>query len=287
MDTGLARTFLEIVRCGSFIGAAERLHVTQAAITARIQTLEAQLNCKLFIRNRSGARLTADGEVFAVHANQMVLAWEAAQRDLPLPEGHSDVLHVGGEFSLCSPLILDWVRQLRQQLPSHTVRAEIGETGYLLERVVQGALDAALVYRPEYLPGLQVEELLEEKLIQVCLPGRATPYVYIDWGPNFRRQHDAALPDKTKAPVSFNHGPLGLQYILESGGAGYFRTRVVQGYLDSGVLERVPMAPEFSFPTYLVYSRERDTEVLRTAFGILRQVATSRTNWSQRWDPLL
>ena len=50
MDIELARTFIEIVRCGSFVAAAERLHVTQTAITARVQNLETQLNSKLFVR---------------------------------------------------------------------------------------------------------------------------------------------------------------------------------------------------------------------------------------------
>ncbi|WP_150301613.1 LysR family transcriptional regulator [Pseudomonas profundi] len=284
MDTALARTFLEIVRGGSFIAAAERLHLTQAAVTARVQSLEAQLNCTLFIRNRSGARLTAEGEIFVVHANQMVQAWDAAQRNLPLPEGHRSVLNLGAEPSLCNPLMLDWVGLLREQIPTHTVRAEMGETHQLMRRVEDGTLDAALVYQPEYLPGLQVEELLEEKLIQVRLPEKPDPYVYIDWGESFRRLHDAALPERVRAPVSFNLGPLGLQYIIENGGAGYFRTRVVQSYLDEGVLERVPQAPEFSFPTYLVYARRQESDALHRAFSLLREVTHSNRGWSRRRD---
>ena len=286
MDISLARTFLEIARCGSFVAAAERLHVTQAAITSRVQNLEAQLNCALFIRNRSGARLTPDGEAFVTHATQMIQAWDNAQRDLPLLKGFSDVLHIGGEASLATPLILEWVRALRQRIPEHSVRAEIGESSALLQRVEQGSLDAALVYRPEYLPGLQVEELLEEKLVQVCLPSCPQPYVYIDWGEEFRRQHDAALPERARAPVTLNLGPLALQYILESGGAGYFRSRVVRQYLETGLLERVEMAPEFSFPTFLVYSRQRRSEVLDKALQYLRELAVSDQDWSQRWDPI-
>ncbi len=72
MDIDLARTFLEIARCGSLVAAAEKLHVTQTAITARVQKLESQLDARLFIRNRAGARLTADGEAFVVYANQLV-----------------------------------------------------------------------------------------------------------------------------------------------------------------------------------------------------------------------
>ena len=87
MDIDLARTFLEIIRGGSFIAAAERMHLTQTAVTARIQNLESQLGCRLFVRNRAGARLTDDGERFVAYANQLVQTWEAARRDLPLPLG--------------------------------------------------------------------------------------------------------------------------------------------------------------------------------------------------------
>ncbi|MBU4631703.1 LysR family transcriptional regulator [Pseudomonas chlororaphis] len=287
MDIDLARTFLQIVRSGSLIAAAERLHLTQTAISARVQNLEGQLNCKLFVRNRAGARLTADGEAFIVYANQLVQTWEAAQRDLPLLAGYRNVLHIGGEVSLCNPLMLNWVRRLRQAIPSHAVRSQIAEGASLQRQLELGVLDAALVFQPVYGPGLQVEQLLEEKLILVRLADKPEPYVYIDWGEDFRRQHDAALPDQAKAAVGFNLGPLALQFILEGGGSGYFRTRVVQSYLDSGVLERVEKAPEFNFPTYLLYARERDSVELQRAFEVLREVIASDTDWSQRWDPMI
>ncbi|MGC3136610.1 LysR family transcriptional regulator, partial [Pseudomonas aeruginosa] len=63
-----------------------------------------------------------------------------------------------------------------------------------------------------------------------------------------------------------NLGPLALQYIMQNGGSGYFRTREVSSYLDGGTLQRVEQAPEFAYPTYLVYSRERLSPTLRHAF---------------------
>ena len=286
MDIDLTRTFLEIVRHGSFVAAAERMHVTQTAITARVQKLEAHLNCTLFVRNRAGARLTPDGEAFVTYANQILQTWEAAQRDLPLPEGIHNVLHIGGEVSLCNPLMLRWVSRIRQAIGDHAVRAEIGDGQSLLRQLELGVLDAALVYQPNYWPGMQVEQLLEEKLILVRAQN-PEPYVYIDWGDGFRQQHDSALPELAKAPVAFNLGPLALQYILENGGSGYFRTRVVQSYLDRKVLRRVPKAPEFSYPTYLVYSRDRDSPALQQAFSLLREVVAQDADWSQRWDPMI
>ena len=52
METKLARTFLTVIATGNFVSAAERLHVTQSTVSARIRTLEEQLGCSLFVRNK-------------------------------------------------------------------------------------------------------------------------------------------------------------------------------------------------------------------------------------------
>jgi len=286
MDIELARTFIDIVRTGSFIATAERLHLTQTAVTARIQNLETQLGCRLFVRNRAGARLTDEGERFLRYATQLVQTWNDACRDLQLPDGGADTIAIGGEGSLGNPLMLHWAMQLRQKIASHAVSVEMGEGAMLQERLELGLLDAALVYRPEYLPGFQVEQILEEKLVLVSSVTTADPYVYVDWGPGFRKQHDTALPGRSRPALSFNSGPLALQYLLSCGGTGYFRTRVVQKYLERGLLWRVPAAPEFSYPVYLVYARDKDSAVLQKAFDVLRSVANDQADWSQRWDPL-
>ena len=61
MDINVARTFLEVVKTGSFVSAAANLNVTQTAVSARIRVLEEQLDRKVFIRNKAGARLTPAG----------------------------------------------------------------------------------------------------------------------------------------------------------------------------------------------------------------------------------
>ena len=64
MDIELARTFIEIVSTGSFIKAADRLHVAQTTVSARVRLLEQQLGRPLFVRNKGGASLTPAGEQF-------------------------------------------------------------------------------------------------------------------------------------------------------------------------------------------------------------------------------
>lgn len=279
MDVSLARTFLEIVRSGSFIAAAEKLHVTQTTVTARVHNLEGQIGCKLFIRNRSGASLTADGQRFIEHATKMVQSWEAAKRDLPLPSGTQKILNIGGEISLWSPLMLQWLSAMDINQSDYAVRAEIGERQSLMEKLEHGILDIIVVHQPEYWPGIQVEELLEEKLILVAARDRPEPYIYIDWGQYFRDQHDVALPEFTRSRLTLNLGPLALHYILENGGSGYFRTRVVQHHIKAGLLERKKDYPEFTFPAYVLY-RKADRDIFANQIRSLFDSSKLDSRWS-------
>lgn len=281
MDINLIRTFIEITKTGSFINAAEHLHVTQTTVTARIHTLEEQLNCRLFVRNRSGASLTENGKHFISHAMQLIQVWEAARRDLPLLEGNKVSITIGAEFSLWHPLMLAWLNKLKKLLSDVIIHVEIGESHTLHQKLESGLIDIILVHRPEYWAGMQVEQILEEKLIMVCYPSKPEPYVYIDWGKEFQQQHDAALPHLAKTNLIVNFGPLALLYLQSNGGSGYFRTRVVQALLEEGKLELVPQAPEFSYPVYLIYPRTKSSAATSSALEILKESINDEISWSQ------
>ena len=98
-------------------------------------------------------------------------------------------------------------------------------------------------------------------------------YVYVDWGPEFAAQHNLAFPQLAAAVASVGLGPLGLDYILEAGGAGYFRASAVRRHLAAGKLRLVADAPVFLHPAYAVYSEAADAKVVTPALTGLRHVA--------------
>ena len=57
MDITLLKTFLEVAASGSFVSSADRLFVTQSAVSLRIQRLEDTLGKPLFTRSKAGAEL--------------------------------------------------------------------------------------------------------------------------------------------------------------------------------------------------------------------------------------
>ncbi|HEY5410834.1 MAG TPA: LysR family transcriptional regulator [Caulobacteraceae bacterium] len=273
----MARTFLEVVSTGSFVSAAERLNLTQTAVSARIRALEDQVGRRLFVRNRAGARLTPAGERFQHHALTLVQVWQRARQQVALPPGRANLVAVGGEFSLWSPLFADWLLWMRRECPDLAIRAEVDAAERLIERVQDGSLDVAVLYSPPPRSELVLELIAEEKLVMVTTAtgGRLRPedYVYVDWGSPFAESHETAYPELANTAVSISLGPLALSYVLAVGGAGYFRSGIVGPYLDSGQLRRVEGAPEFSYSIYAVYSARSDAGVIEQARTGLRACA--------------
>jgi len=277
MDVELARTFLEIVRTRSFIRAADRLNVSQTTVSARIRSLEERLGRSLFVRSRNGATLTSAGEAFLRYAPDFVQLWERARHQVAVPAGRRAVLGIGAEPSLWHPWLLEWLRWMRGSAPDIALRAQVGVAEGLMDQVARGVLDLAVMYAPQYRPGLRVELLLEEKLVLVSTDPDARGiepdnYVYVDWGPDFARHHGASFPEAAEPGLFVSLGPLGLGYILEAGGSGYFRHRVVAPRLASGELHLVPDAPSFSHPVYAVCSARAEDRLIGTALDGLRSM---------------
>src|SRR3546814_20840103 len=87
---------------------AERLHVTQSTVSARIHTLEDQLGCTLFVRNKAGTTLTPAGRQFQRHASTLVRTVEQARHDVGIPRGFRAALTVGGRSGLWEQFLLRW-----------------------------------------------------------------------------------------------------------------------------------------------------------------------------------
>jgi DNA-binding transcriptional LysR family regulator len=280
MDIALARTFLEIVACGNFVRAAERLHVTQTAVSVRVQTLEEMLGRKLFVRNKAGATLTPAGEQFMRYAPMLVQVWERARQQVAVPAGLRAVITVSAELTLWTPFLLDWLVWMRRSAPQLALRAQVGLPQALMDQVAGGVIDIALLYTPQHRPGLKVEKLMEEKLVLVSAPSRgrqsAGDYIYVDWGPEFAAHHNLSFPELANAGTYVGLGPLGLQLILKTGGSGYFRLHAAAPYLRSRRLRLVRGAPEFLYPVYAVYSENADPKIIEPALAGLRHVGAAQ-----------
>jgi DNA-binding transcriptional LysR family regulator len=210
----------------------------------------------------------------------MLQVWERARQQVALPPEREDGVSVGGELSLWHPLLADWLIWMHREYPEIALKAKVDSPTHLLARVQDGSLDLAVLYNPPPRPDLVAELLLEEKLVLVTTSADGTlaaeEYVYVDWGPTFAANHDAAFPELSSPPVSISLDQLALTYLLTVGGCGYFRDSTAQPFLDQGRLHRVKNAPEFSHSAYAVYAGRSNSDVINQVRHGLKSVAASR-----------
>src|SRR5690606_16415169 len=148
VDLVLAQTFLEVADAGSLLRAAVRLHGTQAAVSARLQSLEAMLEQKLFVRNKAGARLTAAGRPFIPYSMPLHRCREQARLKVSTHTEEDAVRSLGGETSLWNTMLLGWLVALRQSRTGVVLKTQVDTVERLLEQVEHGTLDIAVLYSP-------------------------------------------------------------------------------------------------------------------------------------------
>lgn len=277
MDITLLKTYLEVAATGSFVGASDRLFVTQSAVSLRIQRLEDILGKPLFMRSKAGAELTPAGREFEGYAQSMIRMWEEARQQVAIPEGFTRSLTIGAQYSLWPRLGFRLIDGLQEEMPDLNIRAELGMPDRLTRFLIDGTVQVGLLYMPQLRPGLAVEELMEEELVLVASWPNPTmdmggKYVFVDWGPEFVNAHSELLPDLTNPGLTFSLGAMVAEFIVNRQGAAYLPARYVKKYLDSGQLHLVPDAPSFPYPVWAVWREDLDPAIRDAAQKVLRQL---------------
>jgi LysR family transcriptional regulator, flagellar master operon regulator len=278
MDINLARTFLTVAETGSFIEAARKMNITQSTVSARIKSLEEHLEKALFERSKSGAALTTAGEQFRRHALALVRVWQHAQLDISGSDKHRDHLSVGAPMSLWDGFLLKWLAWLRTNIPDIAVAALAQPASIVTQRMLEGTLDLAIVYRPVALPGIITEHLFDDEFTMVTsVPagGRrsAHDYALLDWGPDFEMEHATEYPELLNPDISLSIGAIGVDYLLMTAASGYCPMRLVKKHIQRGRLRVPKRARRFHYPVYMVYPEVRDEEAYQPILDALRREA--------------
>jgi LysR family transcriptional regulator, flagellar master operon regulator len=278
MDVNLARTFLVVAETGSFVDTARKLNITQSTVSARIKGLEDLLGRPLFTRSKSGAELTGAGELFQKHALAMVRVWQQAQLQVSLADQHPEHISVGAPLSLWSGFLLKWAAGLRLQIPGIAVSATASASPILSQRLIEGTLDLAIMYRPSPPPGLTIEHLFDEEFVLVSSAKPSArrgvnDYLLIDWGTDFVQDHAAAFPEHANPALSLDLGPMGLDYLLANECSGYFPARMVRRLISRGRVREPKRARKFVYPVYMVYPETRNEEAYEPILRGLRRAA--------------
>jgi len=176
------QTFAEVVARGSFSAAAERLQLSQPAVSLQVRQLERQLGVRLIERVGKRATPTAAGTELIDHARRIDDAVAAATDSMAAyAHGTLGRVRIGTGATACIYLLPPALRDLRQRLPSLEITVRTGNTAEVLKALEDNALDIGLVTLPVTGRMFAVTPLLDDAYVAIAaedddrLPDVATP----------------------------------------------------------------------------------------------------------------
>ena len=178
MDLKQLSGFVQVAELGSFTRAAAVLRVAQPALSRQVRALEVELRQTLFERNGRGVTLTPAGTRLLAHGRGILQQVQRAVQDLEELRGMpTGLLSIGLPPTLSRTLTAPLVEGFRARFPGAGVSVVEGLTHYMLEWLVQGRIDAALVYNAQPSSSVALEPVLEERLhlISARPAGRGAP----------------------------------------------------------------------------------------------------------------
>ncbi|OZI23813.1 LysR family transcriptional regulator [Bordetella genomosp. 9] len=154
MELRHLRYFIAAAESGSIRIAAERIHVTQPAISRQIQDLEEELGLMLFERTPRGLKLTVAGQAYLREARAAIAHLEAAARTARrLSSGAQGYLRLGFvENSAWDGIVPDIFRRFQLEVPDVRIELIPMNTPDQLQQIEAGALDGGFVYQYGPLP---------------------------------------------------------------------------------------------------------------------------------------
>ncbi|MDQ0512278.1 LysR substrate-binding domain-containing protein [Ancylobacter amanitiformis] len=208
MDTRFLRSLIAVVETGSIAGAARREKLTAAALSQRIQALERELDCTLLARGAHTVRPTEACLALLPRARGILRESEALRADVAGEEPTGE-LRIGAISTALTGLLPATIRDAAARAPRLRLRLVPGSSSALLESLIAGDLDMAILVEPPF--------ALPKTLASTRI--RSEPLVYMtrdELPPEAIARHASAHPFIRYEPSSFG-GRLVARYMADMG----------------------------------------------------------------------
>ncbi|MFN7930713.1 MAG: LysR family transcriptional regulator [Blastocatellia bacterium] len=172
MEFRQLKTFLAIAETRNFTRAAERVHLTQAAVSAQIKALEAEAGVPLFARVNKKVFLTEAGELLVRRAERLLKAHDEALLALKeLGEAETGRLRIGTASTMASNDLLPAIlAELKREYPRAQITVRRATSTDIVAQILQNDLDVGLVSLPVEASDIRAEVLQRDRLVAIMQP---------------------------------------------------------------------------------------------------------------------
>ncbi|SFJ77212.1 LysR family transcriptional regulator [Thermoflavimicrobium dichotomicum] len=137
--------FVYVIHYGSFNKAAKALFLSQPSVTARIQSLERELDCKLFDREGKKICLTEKGKQFLPYAQQILHFFQRGKLQLQQKKAVPHELRLGCTVSVSNYLIPELLPKLKEKYPEMNFKLTTASTDEILTKVLNKEIEIGFV----------------------------------------------------------------------------------------------------------------------------------------------
>jgi molybdate transport repressor ModE-like protein len=171
-DATRLRLMVEIDRRGSVSAAAKAVGIGQSSASEHLRLLETAAGQRLVERNGRGSRLTEAGRVLASSASQALATLAAGEEELHALAGlGGGTIHIGASTTPGVYLLPDTLGCFRRDHPKVVVEVEIAATGEIIERLLAGRIQLALVGETTVDDRVALDPFLADEIVGVAKPG--------------------------------------------------------------------------------------------------------------------
>ena len=167
MNLRFVEAYYWVVTLKSVTRAAEKLHLTQSAMSSRIAALEQELGTLLLDRRDRQFRVTVAGQRFFGYAEKLLALQREVRAELGGGDAQPVVLRVGAIESVLHSWLMDWVRALHAAHPALALELTVETSPILVDQVVRGTLDIALTVHPAAGAGIRALALPSMEMVFV------------------------------------------------------------------------------------------------------------------------
>lgn len=163
--------FIKTVEYGSFTKAAEKLSYSQSGISRMINDLEKEWNLSLLERDRSGVRLTSEGERLLPFAQSLCEEYGRLQSQVEELHGcKTGIIRIGTISSAAIHWLPNIIKQFRIDYPHIEYELLLGDYSEIESWIKEGRVDCGILKKPT-LPEFETINLKSDRLLAVLPKG--------------------------------------------------------------------------------------------------------------------
>lgn len=274
--------FVHVIHFGSFNKAADALFLSQPSVTARIKSLEQELNCKLFDRTGKHIQISEDGKRFLPYAQQLLLVYKTGKLQIQQKKALPNQYRIGCTVSAANYIIPELLPYLQSCFPLASYKLVTGTTDEIVSKVLNKEVDIALVRKAHH-PGLQSQKLyvdpirlyvynhhpfLEQERITVEEVAQQ-PLVFFECGSlDWLRIHRIfeSLEQRPNIQIQTDNNEMARKLIIRKAGIGFLPGLSVQKEEAEGILHPIilPETEGIALQTNLIVLPGYHSEIFDT-----------------------